>query len=337
MKLDVCGGCNAKIGPGDLGKILKNISILKRDDVLVGFEGNEDASIIKINDEVAMVFTLDFFPTMVEDPRSFGRIAAANALSDIYAMGAEPVSALNIVCFPEGEDLKILEEILKGGAEIVEEAGATLSGGHSIHDGKIKYGLSAIGKVHPEKIYRNNTPNLGDYLILTKPLGVSLLCNGFSVGEISEKDYLGAVKSMEKLNKYSMDILKNYPLSSVTDVTGFSLIGHLLEMVGENFTTLIDSKSIKILPGAKNAAREFLYTAGGQRNRRAYENRVSMLTNDKALEEVLYDPQTSGGILAAIPGEFAEEALKKLIDDNIEASIIGYIGAREDEIGVEIV
>ncbi|RVU55498.1 selenide, water dikinase SelD [Anaerosphaera multitolerans] len=328
MKLDVCGGCNAKIGAGSLDDILKGMDIFKRPDILIGFEGKEDASVIKITDDVAMVFTVDFFPPMVDDPYVFGQIAAANALSDCYAMGAEPVSCLNIVCFPEEEDKNILKEILRGGADKVKEAGATLSGGHSIHDPRIKYGLCVVGKVNPKNIYRNNTPRVGDRLILTKPLGVSLLASGYSVGEVTEENFKGALESMVNLNKYAFEILKNYDVSAITDVTGFGLLGHLSEMAGESFSATLYSGEINILKGAKEAAEDFLFTAGGQRNRNGYGSNIEFLIDDFAMEEVLFDPQTSGGLLCAVSGEDTDKLLKELKEKNIDASVIGEITSK---------
>ncbi|MGO3751964.1 MAG: selenide, water dikinase SelD [Peptoniphilaceae bacterium] len=331
MNLKVCGGCNAKIGAGSLDKILEKLSVFKRDEVLIGFGGKEDASVIKLSDDIAVVLTTDFFPAMVEDPYKFGQIAAANALSDCYAMGAEPISCLNLVCFPEDEDIKILEEILKGGSDKVFESQASISGGHSIHDRTIKYGLCVIGKVHPDKIYRNNSPKSGDSLILTKPLGVSLLSNGFSVGEVSKENFDKAIDSMTKLNKYSFEILKKYKVNALTDVTGFSLLGHLCEMVENNFTAILDSSKIPILKGAKEAAENFLFTQGGQRNRNSFEDKIIFQIDDFAMEEVLFDPQTSGGLLISVDKKDSNNLLDELLENNIEASIIGEIIDRKDK------
>ena len=180
QQLIVCGGCNAKIGPGNLGELLADLPKATNENLLVGFDSTDDAAVIKLRDDLAIIQTLDFFPTMVTDPYLFGKIAAANALSDVYAMGGEVLSALNIVAFPEEKDLNILKEILRGGAEKVREAGAILAGGHSIHDQSVKYGLSVTGTIDPNKIYQNNTCQLGDHLILTKPLGVSIITVGYS-------------------------------------------------------------------------------------------------------------------------------------------------------------
>lgn len=327
MKLEVCGGCNAKISASSLKATLDILEVFKRKEVLEGFAKNDDAAIIKLSDDIAVALTCDFFPPMVEDPFAFGEIAAANALSDIYAMGGEPVAALNLVCFPEEEDRSILEEILKGGAAKLKEAQCTLAGGHSIHDPRIKYGLCVMGILNPEKIYSNSSSKVGDKLILTKPLGVSLLSSARTVGECEDKYFYGAVESMRTLNKYACEILKKHKINAMTDVTGFGLIGHLSEMVTD--TAVIYSKNLKILPGAKEAAEEFLFTAGGQRNRKSYGDLVDFEIVDFALEEVLFDPQTSGGLLAAV--EDGEKVLEELKLAGIPAAIVGEIIPAQDK------
>ncbi len=331
LELEVCGGCNAKIPAGSLDEILKNIPILNRPDILVGFETKDDAAVVKVTDDVAMIFTLDFFPTMVKDPYVFGQIAAANAMSDVYSMGGDIVCALNIVAFPEEGDVKVLEDILRGGADKVIEAGATLVGGHSIHDPKVKYGLSVTGKVNPKKIWQNNTPKEGDCLILTKPLGVTLITNAHSIGLVSDKDYEGAINSMTTLNKYARDVLVNYNISSATDITGFGFLAHIGEMIDGKFTAIIDSNSIPILNGARDAANEFVLTKGGQRNRTFMENKVEFQVDDFSLEEILYDPQTSGGLLVCIDEDDVEDALKELKNNGVNASVIGKIHKRFDK------
>lgn len=331
LELEVCGGCNAKIPAGSLDEILKNIPILNRPDILVGFETKDDAAVVKVTDDVAMIFTLDFFPTMVKDPYVFGQIAAANAMSDVYSMGGDIVCALNIVAFPEEGDVKVLEDILRGGADKVIEAGATLVGGHSIHDPKVKYGLSVTGKVNPKKIWQNNTPKEGDCLILTKPLGVTLITNAHSIGLVSDKDYEGAINSMTTLNKYARDVLVNYNISSATDITGFGFLAHIGEMIDGKFTAVVDSKSIPILSGAREAAEEFVLTKGGQRNRTFMENKVEFQVDDFSLEEILYDPQTSGGLLVCIDEDDVEDALKELKNNGVNASVIGKIHKRFDK------
>ena len=330
MHLDVCGGCNAKIGAGNLSEILEKLPVFRREDILAGFEGNEDGAVIQIAEDLAVVTSLDFFPPMVEDAYAFGKIAAANALSDLYAMGAEPVSAMNIVAFPEEEDLSVLDAILQGGAEVCKEAGATLCGGHSIHDPKIKYGLSVIGKLKLSAILRNSTARPSDALYLTKPLGVSLLMSGYQVDEVAEEDYTRAVESMCRLNKGAYEILRNYRVHALTDVTGFGLLGHLSEMA-ENASAVILSDQLNILPGAKEAAENFLFTAGGQRNRNAYGENVAFEIDDFALEEVLFDPQTSGGLLISVDPEDGERMLEAMQRAGIEAACIGEMIEKSDK------
>lgn len=330
-QLIVCGGCNAKIGPGSLGDLLADLPKSKDQNLLVGFDSTDDAAVIKLTDDLALIQTLDFFPTMVTDPYLFGKIAAVNALSDVYAMGGKVLSALNIVAFPEEKDLHILKEILRGGAEKVQEAGAILAGGHSIHDHSVKYGLAVTGTVHPDKIYQNNTCQVGDHLILTKPLGVSILTVGYSAGEISQAGFEKATKSMETLNKYAMDIAKKYSLNSCTDVTGFGLAGHLHEMTNGKFSAEIDSQRLPYFEEAYAGAQEFILTAGGQRNRNYMQGKMQFKLTDFAIEELLFDPQTSGGLLLSVPAEQSSELVAELQAADIPAQDFGRIIPKEEK------
>ena len=329
-KMVICGGCNAKIGPGLLGSILEKLPKEKHENLLVGFEASDDAAVIKINQDFALVQTLDFFPAMVSDPYLFGKIAAANALSDVYAMGGEVISALNIVCFPETEDIRILEEILLGGSEKVAEAGGILAGGHSIHDSLTKYGLSVTGKVNPDKILKNNACQLGDYLILTKPLGVGIITTAYSVGEVSEEAFERAVNSMVTLNKYAAQIGKDFTVHSCTDITGFGLLGHLSEMLDNRFSAEIKSGAVPILPEAYLSAKEFLTTAGGQRNRNYLSDQVKFMQDDFAMEEILFDPQTSGGLLFSVPKVEVEHFLEELNQLELTSACIGRIIEKQE-------
>ena len=301
---------------------------------MVGFDTSDDAAVVKVSDDLALVQTLDFFPAMVKDPYLFGKIAAANALSDVYAMGGEVMSALNIVCFPETEDLEVLGDILRGGAEKVAEAGGILAGGHSIHDPRALYGLSVTGKVHPDKILKNNGCQVGDRLILTKPLGIGIVTTAYSVGEVDEVAFKVATDAMETLNKYAAEVAKDFTVHSCTDVTGFGLLGHLLEMLDEKHTAVLDHKEIPILPAAYQCAKEFLVTAGGQRNRNHLESKIRFIVDDFALEELLFDPQTSGGLLFSMPEAEAELFLTKLNALNIKSACIGEVIPKEE---VEII
>ena len=319
------GGCTAKLGPGILSRVLERIPKKYDENLLIGFESSDDASVYKLTDDIAMVQTLDFFPPMVDDPYTFGKIAAANALSDIYAMGGEVKTALNIVCFPEQMDLNILGDIIQGGSEKVEEAGGVLSGGHSIMDQDVKYGLSVTGIINPNKIYQNNGCKVGDKLILTKPLGVGIISIANRVGEASKEAMDKAIESMCTLNKYAAEIIRKYDVHACTDVTGFSLLGHLNEMVAGDCSAIIESTKVPYIKEARQYADEFLLTAAAQRNRNFLQDKVLFNIDDFAMEEILFDPQTSGGLLIAVNPEDVEEIMKELETLSLPCGVIGEV------------
>ncbi len=319
------GGCTAKLGPGILSRVLERIPKKYDENLLIGFESSDDASVYKLTDDIAMVQTLDFFPPMVDDPYTFGKIAAANALSDIYAMGGEVKTALNIVCFPEQMDLNILGDIIQGGSEKVEEAGGVLSGGHSIMDQDVKYGLSVTGIINPNKIYQNNGCKVGDKLILTKPLGVGIISTANRVGEASKEAMDKAIESMCTLNKYAAEIIRKYDVHACTDVTGFSLLGHLNEMVAGDCSAIIDITKVPYIKEARQYADEFLLTAAAQRNRNFLQDKVLFNIYDFAMEEILFDPQTSGGLLIAVNPEDVEEIMKELETLSLPCGVIGEV------------
>ena len=330
------GGCTAKLGPGILSRVLERIPKKYDENLLIGFESSDDASVYKLTDEIAMVQTLDFFPPMVDDPYTFGKIAAANALSDIYAMGGEVKTALNIVCFPEQMDLNILGDIIQGGSEKVEEAGGVLSGGHSIMDQDVKYGLSVTGIINPNKIYQNNGCKVGDKLILTKPLGVGIISTANRVGEASKEAMDKAIESMCTLNKYAAEIIRKYDVHACTDVTGFSLLGHLNEMVAGDCSAIIESTKVPYIKEARQYADEFLLTAAAQRNRNFLQDKVLFNIDDFAMEEILFDPQTSGGLLIAVNPEDVEEIMKELETLSLPCGVIGeVINQKQHKIIVE--
>lgn len=299
--------------------------------LIVGYESSDDAAVYKISEDKAIIQTLDFFTTMINDPYLYGQIAATNALSDVYAMGGEVISALNIVAFPEKMDMEILHQILKGGAEKVHEAGGVLAGGHSIHDDTPKYGLSVTGIIHPDKILMNNNCKVGDALIVTKPLGVSIINSAHMIKECSEETFRQCVKQMTTLNKYSAQVMKNYPVNSCTDITGFGFLGHLVEMLDKKYSAKVYAENVPMLPEAHRCASEFIITAGGQLNRNYLQDKVKFKVNDFALEEIMYDPQTSGGLLISVPREYAEDMLKELNELEIKSAIVGEVIDREDK------
>lgn len=319
------GGCTAKLGPGALNRVLEKLPKPYDPNLLIGFDHSDDAAVYRLRDDLAIVQTLDFFPPMVEDPYIFGKIAAANALSDIYAMGGEVKTALNIVCFPESMDLNILGQILLGGSEKVREAGGVLAGGHSIADQEVKYGLSVTGVIHPDKVFANNGCQEGDLLLLTKPLGTGIVCTASRVGEASKEAMDLAVKSMTTLNKYASEIIRKYRTHGCTDVTGFGFLVHLCEMLGGRFSAKIDKDQIPFIPECPAYVEEFYLTAAGQRNRNHVQDKVVFEDCSFAIEEILYDAQTSGGLLASMEAEDAVKALEELKPLGLPCSIVGRV------------
>lgn len=325
------GGCTAKLGAGILSRVLERLPKFDKDPaLLIGYDSKDDAAVYKLTDEVAVVQTLDFFPPMVDDPYTFGQIAATNALSDIWAMGGQVKTALNIVCFPEKSDLNILGEMMRGGAEKVAEAGGVLAGGHSIADSDVKYGLSVMGIVHPDHIYANNTPQTGDCLVLTKRLGVGILCTANRVGEASAEAMEAAIASMTTLNKYAAQCCRAYEVHACTDVTGFSFLGHLHEMMDEAHSCRIEAGAVPVFSEALRHADEFLLTAAGQRNRNHTGPFVRFENVPFAMEEVLFDPQTSGGLLVALPKEQAASLAEDLRRGGAPAAVVGEVTDSED-------
>ena len=322
------GGCTAKLGAGILSRILEKIPRGAEDpDLLIGYDSHDDAAVYRLTDDLAFVQTLDFFPPLVEDPYTFGQIAATNALSDVYAMGGEVKTALNIVCFPETMDLNILGEIMRGGAEKVIEAGGVLAGGHSIADDSVKYGLSVTGVVNPKRAYANDKPETGDALILTKPLGVGIILCASRVGEASEEAVNAAIQSMTTLNKTAAALCRDYHVHAVTDVTGFGFLGHLHEMLHGAHSAEIFASQVPVFPEALRHADEFLLTAAGQRNRNYVGENVRFDGVPFAMEEVLFDPQTSGGLLIALPEAEAPALLEALKAAGLSAGIVGRVRA----------
>lgn len=325
------GGCTAKLGPGILARVLNNLPKTYDPNLLIGFDGSDDAAVYKLTDDLAIVQTLDFFPPMVEDPYIFGQIAAANALSDIYAMGGDVKTALNIVCFPEAMDLNILGKIMLGGSEKVREAGGVLAGGHSIADSDVKYGLSVTGVIHPDKVFANSGCKVGDALILTKPLGVGIVCTASRMKAAFKEAYDLAVKSMTTLNKYASEILRKYRLHGCTDVTGFGFLGHLCEMVTDQATARIYKEKVPYIPECEDYVEEFYLTAAAQRNRNHVQDKVEFRNCSFATEEILYDPQTSGGLLASVDKEDVPAIMEELEKLGLPCGVVGEILPKQEK------
>lgn len=333
-QMSSAAGCAAKIGPGSLQEILRKLPKFSDENLLVGIETNDDGAVYRISEELALIQTLDFFPPMVDDPYAFGQIAAANALSDIYAMGGEPKVALNIVAWPNCLDPEILGKILAGGADKVKEAGAVLAGGHSIHDDVPKYGLSVTGFVHPQKMFKNCGAMPGDVLILTKPLGTGIVNTAVKAGMASKEAEEKAIQVMTCLNKKTKEILEKYEIHSCTDVTGFGLAGHGSEMAdGSHVTFDIFTDKLPIQEEAVEYAKMGLVPEGAYRNRRFLESKVDAGETEVCIQDIFFDPQTSGGLLVSADRSTGERLMEEFARQGLETeySMIGTVEERGEK------
>ena len=313
------------MGPGVLSHVLSKLPKCKYDpNLLIGFDSADDAAVYKVSDDIGVIQTVDFFPPMVEDPYTFGKIAATNALSDVYAMGGEVKTAMNIVCFPQSWDINMLGEILRGGSEKVIEAGGVLVGGHSINDVDVKYGLSVMGVVHPDKIYANNGGHPGDKLIITKRLGVGIISTAHRVGEATKEAMDAAIESMTSLNKYAAECCKKYDIHGCTDITGFGFLGHLHEMVDGKLSCRVYADQLPVFSEALEYADEFLLTAVAQQNRNHVGRHVQFDEDISfAMQEVMFDPQSSGGLLIVLPADQADSLLADIRELGVPSAIVG--------------
>lgn len=294
--------------------------------LIVGIDTSDDAAVYKLNDEIATIQTLDFFTPIVDDPYTFGQIAAANSLSDVYAMGGKPIVALNIVCFPNCLNMNILGEILRGGADKVLEAGAVIVGGHTVQDDEPKYGLSVTGIVHPDKVLKNYGSETGDILILTKPIGLGIINTAIKAKIASKEAYEKAVKVMAYLNKYAGEIITDYNITSCTDITGFSLIGHAYEMAEPSKKTFrIFKDAIPFIKEAKEYASMGLIPAGCYENKRYLEGKYLLKNVESWMKDILFDPQTSGGLLISCKEEDYIDILTRLEKLEVESAVIGRV------------
>lgn len=329
------GGWAAKIGPEVLASVLSQLPKNENtENLIVGLETADDAAVYKLNDETALIQTLDFFTPMVDDPYIFGQISASNSLSDVYAMGGKPLVAMNIVCFPSCHDMDVLAEILKGGFDKVKESGALLVGGHTVDDQEPKYGLSVSGTVHPDKVLANSGAKPGDKLILTKPVGVGILNTAMKEGMVSQEIFDEVIRVMIHLNKYAAMSFEDYEVNSVTDITGFGLIGHTLEMAKASEVVIeIDSKKVPILDGAVDMAEMGIIPEGMYKNMYHASKDVEVVGDiNEAVKDVFYDPQTAGGLLVSVRADLAEELAEDMKDNgSIEAKIIGQVIEKKEE------
>lgn len=326
-KLASCAGCGAKVGAGTLAKLLDGFKTHHDPRLIVGYDKSDDASVYVIDDDTALVQTTDFFPPIVDDPFLYGQVAAANALSDVYAMGGAPKLALNIMCVSERMDKETVQEILRGGYAKAYEAGAIITGGHTIQGAEPIYGLAVSGFVHPKKVLTNGGAKTGDMLILTKPLGVGIITTAAKAGlagsDLMEKIY----RQMATLNKTARDIMVKYNVHACTDVTGFSLMGHSLEMAqASDVSIIIEKESLPYHREAWEFADMGFVPAGAYRNREFAQQEVEWHGEyHRPLEDILYDPQTSGGLLISLPEEETSDCFMELRESIPEVAVIGRV------------
>ncbi len=321
------------MGPATLAQVLRHLPATRAPQLLVGPETSDDAAVYKLSDELAIINTVDFFTPVVDDPYLFGQIAAANALSDIYAMGGKPLLALNIVSFPSCLPVDIMAEILRGGAEKVQEAGAIVAGGHTVQDNEPKYGLAVTGIVHPDHVLSNATAKPGDILVLTKPIGSGII-NTAARGELVRQENLRqAWYWMSRLNNHSGAACRE-TASALTDITGFGLLGHAAEMARASQVSIsLEYSAIPLLPQALEMARMGLIPAGAYANRDFLQNDVNFPAHiSPAQQALLYDPQTSGGLLIAVPPENLSRLQQNLLDKGDLAAIIGEVTPRKSKL-----
>lgn len=331
-KLASCAGCGAKVGAGTLVHMLEGFKTHTDPRLIVGYDKSDDASVYVIDDNTALVQTTDFFPPIVDEPFLYGQIAAANALSDVYAMGGEPKLALNIMCLSESMGKETVQEILRGGYDKAYEAGAIITGGHTIQGAEPIYGLAVSGFVHPKKVLTNSGARPGDKLILTKPLGIGILTTSAKADMVDREVLDRIYNQMATLNKAARDIMVKYHVHSCTDVTGFALMGHSFEMAqGSGCTIHIQSQNVPFHSEAYELAEMGFIPAGAYRNREYAEAGVKNISNvSRALQDIFYDPQTSGGLMIALDAKEAEQCLAEMRKVIPQAEIIGYVTEKMD-------
>lgn len=334
-KLAECAGCGAKVGAGELAKLLEGLDVRRDPNLLVGFDKSDDAAVYQVSDDLAIVETLDFFPPIADDPYVYGAIAAANALSDVWAMGGEPKVALNIMAVPEDMPKDVVHQILRGGYEKVYEAGASIVGGHSIYDEEPKYGLSVTGFVNPDVMWTNAGAKEGDVLVYTKPLGIGIVVTAAKGGLATGDQLQRAEEAMMRLNRWPHDVALEggFAVNAATDVTGFGVMGHLLEMAqGADLACEVEAGAFDVLPGALEAARLGLLPAGTYRNRHFAADFVDAGDTELAMLDLLFTPETSGGLLFSVPADEAPGFVAALEADErvLAACPVGHMVAAAD-------
>lgn len=334
--LSTKAGCAAKFGPGNLAKVMAHMNMQERKDdpnLIVGFGTCDDAGVYKIAPDYALIQTVDFFTPIVDDPYTFGVIAATNALSDVYAMGGTPLTALNICCFSTGLEPEVYAEILQGGLDKVTEAGAVVLGGHTVTDNEVKFGVAVTGFVHPDKVFTNGGAKPGDVLVLTKPIGTGVISTAFKNEIIGEDKMAEAITSMSTLNKAACEAARKIGVNACTDVTGFGLSGHSYEVASaSNVNIRIDISKIPVMEGVLELIEKECIPGGGYANRSHYEKWVEFEGDISEIKKALvFDPQTSGGLLISVPKEKAEDLVKELKDrKTLRSQIIGEVLPKTD-------
>ncbi len=315
------------MGPGDLDRALNELKVPFNPNVIIGLESRDDAGVYRLTEDLAIVEHIDFFTPIVDDPYYFGQIAVANALSDVYAKGGRPLTAMNVVCFPsETMDISILGRILKGGLDKLSEANVVLLGGHSVVDRELKYGLSITGVVHPEKVITKAGARAGDVLVLTKPLGIGIISTAMKQGHAENEVVALATRQMTTLNKRASELMLETDVHACTDVTGFGLLGHTCEMTrGIGIGMTIHASKVPLLPKVREYAQMKCLPGATYRNKEFYSPMIEAQVPDETVL-ILFDPQTSGGLLISLPAKQGEALVKKMHEEGLrEAAIIGEV------------
>ena len=328
--LTECGGCAAKLGADILAEVLAGLGATPAPpELIAGLAPPDDAAVYRLSDDLAVIGTVDFFPPLVADPATFGAIAAANACSDVFAMGGRVLFALSVAAFPEDLPTDVMAAIVRGAAEVVREAGGTLAGGHTIRDAEPKFGLAVVGVAHPDRLLRKGAARPGDILLLMKPLGTGLLVSGARGGRTAPAHLEAAIVSMRRLNRAASEVLVRNHVRAATDITGFGLLGHAAEMVRASGTCfVIDARALPALPGALEVARAGIETGGAGHNRRAVADLLELEPGlDPAVVALAFDPQTSGGLLAAVAEASLAPVLADLRTAGLEPAVVGRVEA----------
>jgi selenide,water dikinase len=313
----------AKLAPADLAQVLSKLpSQSFSTDVLVGFETSDDAGVFRLNDQIALVQTIDFFTPVADEPEIYGRICAVNSLNDIYAMGGTPISALSIVCYPQKGDWDVLGSIMLGGQQALNEENVVVLGGHSVDDQEIKFGYAVTGIINPDKIIKNSGAKAGDVLILTKPIGTGVISTGIKFEKASKRAANAALKTMTTSAREASKIMQEVGANGCTDITGFGLLGHIFEMAkASNVTISIESEDVQLLPDVLDLIEKKMLTRGDRNNRVYVGDNVKFNNISKEMQSALFDPQTAGGLLISLESEKAEKFIKKVEG----AKIIGRV------------